>query len=547
MTGLRLSRDFRIVLLLMTIAAVMSLFLSITKQGVDEDSLKHLMPAHELAAGRGYIYRGSPQLLMPPGYGMIAYIAYLLVGDIEYSGIIVSSASYLLLIPLAYHAGRRMFDRKVGLLSAFYATFSPVMVYFSHQAFSDCLFSLFIMLGLITYYEILSGRRSLVKSMLYGALIGYAYLIRPEGFLIMLFSAAYLFAVERRETGDTLKSLKHPMAVMMAFIVLAAPYVMFVHAHTGLWTMSPKISFILVYGEKVVDGLEAVQVKMEEHPEYFQPGYRLDVREYLMERGWKYVIRVGRNVMHWVSFFTAMDFHAILPLTVLFFFTVLSRDTENQYNVGDFIPDGRKLMAFIIFMIPSTQYILFCVIERYLLPFTTIMLIPLSAAALRVADKTVRHLGVAYGNGLAIICITSLIAASGTLHVTDITSLYFTFTEPDVHAGIMKAGLWLGENAGDDGNLRILAPRMGDVILFYANGKKNADGEYVNLHPGMDVDEVSLILRNGSADYLVLDFNYVKRRPMMYGLWNTREESLGQGIGVVYEDPEGYFKVYRAS
>jgi len=63
-----------------------------------------------------------------------------------------------------------------------------------------------------------------------GLLLGYAYLIRPEALLIAA-GLAVLHLVEERRV---------PWRLLLGFAVLSLPYVLFIHAETGRWSLSSK-------------------------------------------------------------------------------------------------------------------------------------------------------------------------------------------------------------------------------------------------------------------------------------------------------------------
>jgi 4-amino-4-deoxy-L-arabinose transferase-like glycosyltransferase len=106
----------------------MSLLRCYTDPTFNSDALHHLMPIHNLIDGKGYTYRDHVELIIPPGYGIVSYVAFLFVRDIEYSGIVISALSYILLIPLAYITGRFLFSREAGLLAAWLITFFPALL-----------------------------------------------------------------------------------------------------------------------------------------------------------------------------------------------------------------------------------------------------------------------------------------------------------------------------------------------------------------------------------------------------------------------------------
>ena len=179
----------------------------------NSDALHHLMPIHNLIDGKGYTYRDHVDLIIPPGYGIASYVAFLFVRDIEYSGVVISALSYILLIPLAYITGRFLFGRKVGLLAAWFTTFFPALLALSSSVGSDALSCLCMLLGFYSYLKLLEGTKGPGLAICLGLLLGFGYLIRPENFLIGILAIGTLFVfwIHDKQVsydGDRLKPLR---------------------------------------------------------------------------------------------------------------------------------------------------------------------------------------------------------------------------------------------------------------------------------------------------------------------------------------------------
>jgi hypothetical protein len=157
--------------------SAMSLIRCYSDPTFNSDALHHLMPIHSLMDGKGYTYRDRVDLIIPPGYGIVSYVAFLFVRDIEYSGIVISVLSYILLIPLAYITGRFLFGRKVGLLAAWFTTFFPALLALSSSVGSDALSCLCMLLSFYSYLKLLEGTKGPGLAICLGLLLGFGYLI----------------------------------------------------------------------------------------------------------------------------------------------------------------------------------------------------------------------------------------------------------------------------------------------------------------------------------------------------------------------------------
>ncbi|MFH1403425.1 MAG: glycosyltransferase family 39 protein [Candidatus Altiarchaeota archaeon] len=545
--------DLTLIVAMMAAAGVMSAYLMVRNPGVGGDSLRHLIPVHNLVQGRGYTYFGSTELLLTPGYGILSYMTYLLVGDIEYSAALISSISYLLSIPLAYYACRLMFGRGPALLSAFLFLNTPMLASSSSLSTTECVFTFFLLLSLYAYLQSVINGGGVWRQIILGASMGVTYLIRPEGFIILPPALLFMYGVTvhearaagRRDRRMFLESLKKPAIVLMSFSLCAAPYVLFLHGHTGRWMISTKMEYNLLVGERVVDGVGHVDALMHSHPEYFKPGYRLGLLEYLESRGGKYLVRLRRNIMQLMVFTCMMSFHAIVPLAIIVLGLALTTTAFLDFRARMGLTGVKVTASLAIFALPAVSYVFFFVKERFLLPYAMILLMP---AAYAMHHLTVRLLSY-YGrerwvrDALLLLCLTSFTVSSGVHGVYILKSFNEVFREGNVHESMRKAGLWLRESVVDTGGLRIISPRKGDVILFYATGGGIPGGTYADITPDMSLYDVSENL-DEDGGYLVLESTYVNTRPNTLPLWENPETAGDYGLDLVYKDDEGLFQVY---
>ena len=130
----RLSRNEKGSLtILIVICTAMVSYLVIQNPNIWNDGILYLLPIHNFVDGKGYTFQGSPLLLMPPGFGIVAYLVYLVVRDIELSGMIVAAFAYILMIPTSYITTRSLFGKKPAFLAAFLIAFSPAMLYLAYH------------------------------------------------------------------------------------------------------------------------------------------------------------------------------------------------------------------------------------------------------------------------------------------------------------------------------------------------------------------------------------------------------------------------------
>jgi hypothetical protein len=546
--------------------SAMSLLRCYSDPTFNSDALHHLMPIHNLIDGKGYTYRDRVDLIIPPGYGIASYVAFLFVRDIEYSGIVISALSYILLIPLAYFTGRFLFSREVGLLAAWFTTFFPALLALSSFVGSDALSCLCILLSFYSYLKLLKGTKGPGLAICLGLLLGFGYLIRPENFLIGILAIGTLFVFWIHDkqisyVGDHLKPLRRftkPILVGVFFLACVLPYVLFLKQHTGRWTFSTKGGINILVGETSIEGPHH---RIKDLDKMFASGDSIDFREYVRSQGWKYGVRVFRTALIEGYTFVMQNFHAIVPLMLLWmaypFVSTRKLSTDRELP----LPRTRIITAFLVFLSPLPVYSLFYIEPRYLVPSSLLILILLSFFMVALLNTMLASLGKQWMKpGIALLCFISVCSslAVGFLgYIPRIPpqllpdSLYRCFTNLG-NSGYRPAGEWLGQHTDAGNNVTVLNPGRPDVILFYASGKKGIPGRGVPVDLEGTLPELASLLDSDERAYLVvtkeqielLNFQCPGQCPLA-SLWNDPESGKAAGLILFHEDDEGRFKVYK--
>ena len=531
---------------LLIIAGMMAFSLFFRNPHIGGDGLSYVLPMHNFVGGQGYILRGEPMLLFPPGYGVLAYIVFLFVRDIEFSAMLVSVIGYLLMITVVYAAAQYIFNKRTAFLAAFFVTFSPTFVHFGYVTLSDMIFTFFFVLCFGLYLRMILGEQSVTKNGLLGVLFGIAYLIRPEAFLVVLLGIAALIVVrvgERRQQ-QSWTPIVGPLAMLLAFLVVVSPYIWFMHEHTDVWTFSHKTTYNLLIGEKVVEGPLHVDRLQLEHPEYFEPGYRLDVVDYIQSRGGKYINRIITNLKFEILYFGFIMFLALVPFGLLVGISLFLKTGRLRFGVEFFRRNGRITLAFLIFLSPVPVLLFFFLQDRFLLPYAALILILLAAMIdhmLTSLDSKLTIGNVRYG--LIAVCAISLLSVSGVVSFLPLPSLYETVTRKHNHFAIREAGLWIAENDGNGEEVTTISPRKGGVLLFYAVGKVEPQSLAKSIEPDMALEEVAQFVADNEFDYFVLDNFYLDTREQVLPLWNDPDMAVDFGIQLLHHEP-GVFQVY---
>jgi len=88
----------------------------------------------------------------PPLYFLLLHFVVKLAGQSEFALRFPSLAFSVLTVPLLYVLGKRLFDRRVGLLAALFGAISPLYLWYSHEA---RMYTMLTFLGLLSFYSLL--------------------------------------------------------------------------------------------------------------------------------------------------------------------------------------------------------------------------------------------------------------------------------------------------------------------------------------------------------------------------------------------------------
>jgi hypothetical protein len=562
----RLNIVIALISALVIVGSGMSLLRCYSDPTFNSDALHHLMPIHNLIDGKGYTYRDRVDLIIPPGYGIASYVAFLFVRDIEYSGVVISALSYILLIPLTFVIARFLFGREVGLVAAWLVTFFPALLAVSSSVGSDALSCLCILLSFYSYLKLLQGTKGPGLAILLGLLLGFGYLVRPENFLIGILAIGTLFVFWIRDkqishVQDRPKPLRgyaKPILVGVLFLACVLPYVLFLKQHTGRWTFSTKGGINILVGETSIEGPHH---RIKGLDKMFASGDSIEFSEYVRSQGWKYGIRVFRTALIEGYTFVMQNFHAIVPLILLWLAYPFVSARKLFIDAELPLPPIRIVTAFLVFLSPLPVYSLFYIEPRYLVPSSLLILIPLSFLIVTFLKTMLASLGKQWMNsGIALICfisVSSSLAVGFLAYIPRIPpqllpdSLYTCLTNLG-NSGYRPAGEWLGKNVKDLNDVTVLNPGRPDVILFYASGKKGIPGRGVPVDLEGTLPELASLLDPDTPGYLVvtreqiqlLNFQCPGQCPLA-SLWNDPESGKAAGLILFYEDGQGRFKVYK--
>jgi 4-amino-4-deoxy-L-arabinose transferase-like glycosyltransferase len=207
------------------------------------DESAYLMLGYNLVNGSGYTTTQMyPDTHHPPLYPIISGLVHWFVGDFEQaSNLAYALFGGLLLLPVFVLAQRVYGSQTAWLVAILLAIFPPLSISVLYWGgMTEPLF-LFLLYGglaaLLVAFE--DNRAAMLTSG--GLLLGLAYLTRPEA--IVYFGVILLFGLvwlrNRPPCSGFLNRYAFAWSILV-FVLVAAPYVWYLHSHTGQWTLSGK-------------------------------------------------------------------------------------------------------------------------------------------------------------------------------------------------------------------------------------------------------------------------------------------------------------------
>lgn len=229
---------------------------------IGTDGVWYAVLGRNLLRGRGFTDpTGAVSTFYPPLYPISVGLVSLVVGDLERAGRLAALLAGLATLPIVYLIGRLAYGRRVGALATLIAALLPALAENSVLVLSEALFTFCLcgatLAGLLGFRA--AGARRLVACGLAGGLLAAAGLTRPEGYQyapawgLLILAAAWPMLRAR----DWRAALGPLVAFGLAYLLVLAPYVLFLRAQTGRWQLSGKVATNVVVAYRGFEAQEA--------------------------------------------------------------------------------------------------------------------------------------------------------------------------------------------------------------------------------------------------------------------------------------------------
>lgn len=231
---------------------------------VGSDQMQNILLSRKIAAGD---LLGSLDTYWAPLYAIVVGGVNVIVDDLVLPAVIVSIVSGGLLVVFTYALTLQSYGRKVAVLAAAVAVFFPHLINSVFSLGSENLYMLWVV-GALTIGWRGIANSSIVYMFLTGLLIGLAYLTRPEAFGYLLFFVGVAIVNRLRSASNKwIDAGRQAIAVLAGFLLLSAPYLLFLRYEVGHWTLSAKSEVNTIASEyrslAKAEGVESIEVSSE--------------------------------------------------------------------------------------------------------------------------------------------------------------------------------------------------------------------------------------------------------------------------------------------
>lgn len=496
-------KDFLAILALLILGAGLR-WLAIPSQPVLEtDACVYLATGKNLVEGKGLTcIDGGPDLVNPPLFPLAAGLLYLAIGNLEYAGILTTLVFGSLIIAATWWLGWTLFrERRIAWGAALVVALHPRMVGLSVESSSEALY-IFVLLASIGVFVSALRSSKVILYALAGALLGTTYLTRAVGFFylpVFCFATLMYLRFNLKE-----RSLWLGLAALIAgFLLVSFPYLNFIRAQTGYWSLCPKFTpwwgAILGDMETLVYGRGQAGMGKPEYsniwslwlhrPDQLAKVLMINFQSALVER-------FGVPFPPWIfapallGLICARGSDARKNLFLLAMFLPLGVQFVSNFTFRYFFP----LIPIVALWIPGGVEIFSAWCQKSLMPKTP------------RAEKAVR---MAVWAALAFLMVLPTLAHAKS--------------SADLPLEHKAAGLWLKEH-GEGG--KVIMSRK-PWVSFYSGGKWNAI-------PHASVEEILASAKSLGVEFLVIDERMIlEKRPQLAYL--LADDAVLPGYRRVYQ------------
>ncbi|MCL5883462.1 MAG: glycosyltransferase family 39 protein [Actinobacteria bacterium] len=256
-------RSWQILLALIFFAALAIRALAALKRPMIElDEAVYARMAENLAAGKGPLdLMEFSRVFFSPLYPLFVAGVAVVFRSYVLSGYIVAVVFGSLMVIPTFLLGREFVNERAGLMAAALLAVFPIFVDYSSKLYNESVYIFFLLFGIYFGWHLLKNRR-MTCGIMAGVSIGFAYLTNPTSvyYVVIIAGLAVVITFFRGGWGTMLKSVS---MLLVFFLIVAAPYLIFLHSEMGKWSFTGKDITPAIHYYSAVHGLRYNTVEWE--------------------------------------------------------------------------------------------------------------------------------------------------------------------------------------------------------------------------------------------------------------------------------------------
>jgi len=451
---------------LIILAFIIRIYFLKFQQFIGTDAAEYAILGKNLISGNGYVgLSGQVNIVFPPLYPLLVGVSSVFVKNLELSGRLVSVLFGTLLIIPVYFFSKKIYSQKVAVISSLLVAFYWVLIDYSTVVLTESTYTFLLICGALVGYTALT-KQTKALYLLSGIIFGLCYLTRPEGigYIAVLIFLTLIFNLALSHNQFEIKRLRKTLiccvALLIGFLVISSPYLLFLHDQSGKWTLGGKGAINIIIGERTSDPLtyEKIAYGLTEDGKEIKLGVQIkqgpNIINYIIshpvELAKRYVVNSGKQYLTHIPFIFP-------PLLILLVGIGLFRRKWTEERL-------KKEFCMALFVAyPLLTYPLFFVNSRFLVPILPIAIIWAANGINELQSWLTENLDLK-----KLDCFKQVLLFKNIVVVIIILSLLPMMIIPMSHQDYpvehKEAGLWMKEHAPQDSVIMSRKP----WVAFYA-------------------------------------------------------------------------------
>ena len=223
-----------ILVLIFIIAMGIRLYMASHNRVIGSDGVGYCEQAINFCSGKFVDAITRNQTLYP----IIIAFFHSFFRDIEFCGKMVSVISGALLVIVLYLFAKKLYSKKVALMSVLLIAFYPDYVYCSTEVMTESLYIFLRTAAILIGLSALKTNKK-ISFVVTGIVIGLCYLTRAIGLLDFITMLIFIFLFTIVRPGRMLKKTVLPCLMLsIGFLPLFVSYIIYLHEAQGVWKLS---------------------------------------------------------------------------------------------------------------------------------------------------------------------------------------------------------------------------------------------------------------------------------------------------------------------